>query len=276
MKGIRSPIGRGVRWRGNQQVNMALHRRPPYQALFTIALFAFALGTSAQAGEVWKCRDGDRVVFSDVPCPTKGTSIDARRLQGNTMQAERAAPTPDDPARTQATGPSRNSAPPNAGQNREANSCPSDREIRDMETKASSITLAKREKEFLADEIRRARQCRKGQGTYSSEDWRVSREAQDAQNNLSGRQAARERAEGVHSAADPVEGDRIANKRAQEAAAEKIAEAIRRQQAEITISTCDARGCWTESGYFYKRNSRTSFFGPKGFCRRVGNLMECR
>ena len=99
-----------------------------------------------------------------------------------------------------------------------ANTCPDSTELRDMETQASSRTLGEPELRFLQDEIRRALQCRKGQGRYSAEDWRVSREARDAQNRADARDrlAARRRAEAMHSAADPFEGDRIAARRVAE------------------------------------------------------------
>lgn len=99
-----------------------------------------------------------------------------------------------------------------------ANVCPGADELRDIETQASSRTLGEAERRFLQDELRRALQCRKGQGRYSAEDWRVSREARDAQSRSDPRDrlAARERAEAMHSAADPFEGDRIAARRLQE------------------------------------------------------------
>lgn len=65
--------------------------------------------------------------------------------------------------------------------------CPNDQEIRNMEVLANSATLGASKKAFLADEVRRARQCRKGQGNYSAGDWQTSHEAQRAQNNLTGR-----------------------------------------------------------------------------------------
>jgi hypothetical protein len=102
-----------------------------------------------------------------------------------------------------------------------ANVCPSAADLRDIETQASSRTLGEPELRFLQDELRRALQCRKGQGRYTSEDWRISREARDAQSRSDARDraAARARAEAMHSAADPFEGDRIAARRLQEDAA---------------------------------------------------------
>ena len=103
-----------------------------------------------------------------------------------------------------------------------------------METKAGSMTLGKKEQFFMVDEIHRARQCRKGQGNYAAEDWQVSREAQDDQSSVSNKQRGRARAEGMHSAADPIEGDRIERRRLAE-------EAMRREQEAIAAAAAAQR-----------------------------------
>jgi hypothetical protein len=82
----------------------------------------------------------------------------------------------------------------------------------------------------MQEEVRRARQCRKGQGRYAAADWDISRQAQAAQSSQSGAQDARRRAEDMHSAADPVEGDRITSVREQERAQR---EAQRRQDQRL-------------------------------------------
>ena len=244
-----------------------------------LAIFATLFAVTAQSAQVWKCKDGDRVIFSDAPCPATGKQLEARQLQGNVVQSEPV------PARSEEfdsqsgssrrrDGASRNSDASNSG-----NVCPSDLEIRNLETKASSITLGRREKSFLDDELRRARQCRKGQGSYSAEDWQTSRDAQNAQNNLTGREAARRKAEGMHSAADPVEGDRIANRRAQEEAARAAAEAARRQRAADMaariVTSCDAAGCWTPGGRYNRAPGSNTFFGPGGTCQLSNGQMTC-
>ena len=244
-----------------------------------VAMLAALFSFNAQSAQVWKCKEGDRIVFSDLPCPTTGKPIHTRQLQGNVVQSE---PAPDQSEESGGLSESaqrrdtanRDSAPPNSG-----NVCPGDLEIRNMETKASSITLGRREKSFLDDELRRARQCRKGQGNYQAADWQTSRDAQNAQSNLTARDAARRQAEGMHSAADPTEGDRIANRRVQEEAARIAAEAARRQRtADMTartVSSCDANGCWTPSGRYTRTPGSTTFFGPGGACRLNSGQMVC-
>ena len=248
-------------------------------AIAFIAVFSLA----AQAGQVWKCQEGERIIFSDTPCPTTGKAIPARKLQANVVQSEPVSdsyePRNDTPGRLLRSGNTTSAAratPPAAAP---TNVCPSEQEIRNIETKMSSITLGKREKAFLDDEIRRARQCRKGEGNYSGDDWRLSREARDNQNNLTQRETARRRAEGMHSAADPIEGDRIANKRALEEAARIREEERRHREAEArvanTVTNCDARGCQTPRGYYTQTPGTNLLSGPGGGCRLVDRQMVC-
>jgi len=171
---------------------------------------------AAQAHEVWKCKVGDEIHYSDRPCAEQSEALAPRVLQGNVIDATRVPPPTADVV-APLPGVARS-------QGAEENVCPSDRDIAAMETRASSISLSREAKTFMQDEIRRARQCRKGQGRYTAADWAISRDAQNAQSSLSGGADARRRAEAMHSAADPLEGDRIAREREAEAAAAREAE----------------------------------------------------
>lgn len=163
---------------------------------------AMALPWPALA-EVWQCRDAQgQISFSDRPCPSQGRALDARRLQGNVVDAPRRA----------ADSQPASAAMESQARSEPINDCPGDQELRDMEVRANSRSLGDAEREFMQDEIRRVRQCRKGQGRYSAEDWRISREARAAQSS-SNAADARRRAEDMHSAADPAEGERIAKQR---------------------------------------------------------------
>ncbi len=168
------------------------------------ALLALACHTTCHA-QIWQCLQDGRVVFSDKPCPQQGAQVDPRKLAPNVAQA---LPVP--PARAEADPTPARGAP---SRSLPANVCPDDQELRNMETSASSTTLGEPERAFLQDEVRRARQCRRGQGRYTEDDWRISRDAQAAQRSLKGSEAARLRAEGMHSAADPLEGERIEARR---------------------------------------------------------------
>lgn len=177
-----------------------------------------AWGGSALAGEVWKCQVGQQIIYSDQPCKTQGDTLNPRALQGNVVDAAVKKPV-DDGAGAPAAGFRADNRPAD-------NVCPGDSEITAMETRASSISLNPEAKAFMQDEVRRARQCRKGQGRYAAADWEISRQAQAAQSSISGGPDGRRRAEDMHSAADPSEGDRIASMREQERAQR---EAQRRQ-----------------------------------------------
>jgi len=161
---------------------------------------------SAAAQQVWKCEVAGKVNFSDKPCPQTGQPVSERSLRPNVVDAIKPAA---EQAATERTPAASAPAAPTG------NACPGDGEIRSMETRGNSTTLGDAERQFMQDEVRRVRQCRNGQGRYQEADWAISREAQAAQTQLSDRvrHDARLRAEGMHSAADPAEGDRIARRR---------------------------------------------------------------
>lgn len=241
---------------------------PRFTTRTTVLLAALLLAAApAAAGPVWKCQENGRTVFSDVPCAGTGREVDPRLLKSNVLPAARppARPLPGPVPAASPGQPDRTAAEPPAAA---PNVCPDARELRDMETRASSITLGAKEKAFLDDEIRRAHQCRKGQGRYSAQDWQISREAQADQSSLSSRQRGRERAEDMHSAADPLEGERIANRRLQE-------EALRRARQPVPIAHCDPGGCWSTQGRYYPA-SGPGWIGPQGsLCQRVDGMLQC-
>ena len=245
--------------------------------LLTSLIFGTAVACSFTPADaqVWKCVENGRTVFSDQPCPATGRQMDPRKLNGNSVQAERVPMDQGDDA------PLEFSTQAGVARQSPQNSCPSDQDIRNMETKASSMTLGKKEKAFMDDEIRRARQCRKGQGNYAAEDWQVSREAQDDQNSLTNKQRGRSRAEGMHSAADPIEGDRIEQRRLADEARRReeqaIAAAAAAQRALQQNETffCNPRGCTSSTGGFYSRSAKGTFVGPRGTCTLAGTQLMC-
>lgn len=169
------------------------------------ALFGVCAVAGAQA-QVWKCTTDGKTHYSDQPCAAKGEQMKPQTLQSNVID------TTADRSRAAAEQQQANAAPA-AAPAAPSNYCPSDRDITAMETKASSISLSADAKRFVQDEIRRARQCQKGQGSYTASDWNVSKQAVDAQSSLTGGADARRRAEAMHSAANASEGDRIARQR---------------------------------------------------------------
>ncbi|MEO3692150.1 hypothetical protein ABDJ85_11770 [Roseateles sp. DJS-2-20] len=196
-----------------------------FSSPFLALALTFALPATALAQGVWKCEIDGQTRYTDRPCPDRGASLSPQRLQANVADAPRPPASGAAPVVT-AAKPTATEPP--------ANVCPSSTELRDMETRASSTSLSTEARQFMVDEIRRARQCAKGQGRYTEADWRISREAQAAQSSNSGAYEARLRAEGMHSAADPEEGTRIARQREQETAAQTQAarRAWREQQRQ--------------------------------------------
>ncbi|MGM9516754.1 hypothetical protein ACS5PK_21075 [Roseateles sp. DB2] len=187
----------------------------------TLALCMTALGGVSVQAEVWKCKVEGRLHYSDQPCQSlaKGGLMPSRALEPNIVgpiPPARTASAPGNLPQAGAFWTAGEAAAPSAPL---ASVCPSDRDIASMETTASSTTLPAGAKRFVQDEIRRAWQCRKGQGRYSAADWRISREAVEAQSSLSGAESARIRSESMHSAANPNEGELIARQRAAEARA---------------------------------------------------------
>lgn len=195
---------------------------------WSLALCLASTGAAAQ--QVWKCDVGGKVVFSDKPCPQSGQPVSERTLQPNVVDSLK-------PEVVRAALGAASAAPPPPGPT--GNSCPGDGELRSMETRAYSTTLGEAERRFMQDEVRRVRQCRSGQGRYSDADWAISREAQAAQSQLSDRvrRDARVRAEDMHAAADPDEGDRIARRRIAEERMQQRRAEQRLKQGQNPAST---------------------------------------
>lgn len=159
-----------------------------------IAFMALLAGTSGASAQVYKCvTPAGRTVYADEPCGPSARALapdalGANTLDGSVWREQRARQEAATPAA--ATG-----APAGA-----ATVCPDPQEIRNLETRASSNRLQAPEREFLWAELRRARACSREDTRYTAEDWRLIREAQDAQTagDPVAREAARRRAESIH------------------------------------------------------------------------------
>lgn len=238
-----------------------------------VILAAFTVLLWPQAGmtqNVWKCQVNGKTTFSDAPCPSSGTMLEQRQLNSNTIGAVQR----QWPVEGQDSGYQGGGRHPSSGQS----SCPSERDIKNMETSANSVTIGRKEKAFLQDEVRRARQCAKGQGNYDQGDWKQLKEAHRDQNSLTGGAAARARAESIHSAADPYESERIAAQRRRE---QLQRERYRHNAAPHSsppglIYKCQADKCYGTDGFYHRRGDTNKFTSPNGRpCRQIGNRMEC-
>jgi hypothetical protein len=169
---------------------------------------------SAVHSQVWRCESAGKVVYTDAACE-KGRRLDAAALSANVMPREQApAQVAARPVHDQVRPPAAGAHTPEPAGN--ASVCPSELEIRNWEVSANARTISDEVRDLLRDEVRRARQCHKGQGFYTAKDWDISRSAQNDARGLRGPAQARELADSMHSAADPIEGDRIAARKARE------------------------------------------------------------
>lgn len=166
---------------------------------------AMALWTAfflcAAQGQVYRCVDAaGRTLYTDAPCAPAARALPPEQLQANTLDsgywrdraqlpAAPAAPIPDASA---ALGPI---------------VCPSELEIRNLETSASSQRLQQPERDFLWGELRRARACSREDSRYTVQDWRQLREIHALQTSSDplAREAARRRAEAIHGSAASVQ-----------------------------------------------------------------------
>lgn len=165
--------------------------------------------------------------------------------------------------------------------------CPSELEIKNLETSASSMTLGKKEREFLHAEIRRAYACRTEGGNYSTSDWQKIKEGQAAQGRISSadRERARAMTEAIHSPrVSERELQRMQNDRRNQAieATEKEvarrarADLARKASAPVQLVNCDRAGCWDTSGMRYTRTSGGFSRSDGAFCAGQGPHFLCR
>lgn len=213
---------------------------------------------AAPVHAAYKCTGADgRVQYTETPCPA-GTTGSAVRLQPNTMDSSGARP----------QAPPERPAPPEVRSAAAAPVCPGPLEIRNLETTASSVALGRPERDFLRDEVRRARACATAGNSYTAEDWKRIKEGQSAQSNVSPQQRRAERrtVEDIHAAAAPAERQRIL--------AERAAAVARGPNA---IAECDGSGCWDGEGLRYNRAPGNARFVREdgALCREVGSRMRC-
>ena len=239
--------------------------------------------TAPSHAQVTKCVDKDgNVRFSNLGCPsaTSGRVVDVRpnAIDTSGMRQQNRV---ELAAQQRSRQEQKSMLMQQSGGSVGVSECPSALEIRNMEVSVSSPSLKKKERDFYEAEIRRARQCQAGEGNYSADAWKASKEARDDQRSIDAevRRRARARAEGFHSAANPREADRIADERIaeanREAARREAAAAVAARAAPRLITSCDARGCWDNQGGRYNGSGSTLLSTTGKACNRVGNMLQC-
>lgn len=151
-----------------------------FHALRSLILALACLPAHAQ---VYKCKGpSGNTVYSDTKCSGAPTVVDPAQLNSNRIDSSAGREqTRRDLQRSQQAqhqgGQTQQAQQPGASRA----SCPTDLQIRNMETSASSRTIGQREREFLQDELRRARACATGGGADTSEDRAHTRDEQRRQ-----------------------------------------------------------------------------------------------
>lgn len=240
------------------------------------------------ADTAYRCLDaGGHVLFSDMPCPpssskqsvistipaTKGIGGQEYRQLRNILAIRN--------AEVRQRAPSKSTSP---------NNCPTERDISNLETRASSITLDAKSRSFLLAEVRRARACSSEGGNYTQEDWERINAGIAGQSRIRAddREIARRSAESTHwEAASSSERQRMqadADREASIEAARERAEAARRNQAGPPdgdpspqfISNCSGGSCFDNQGGRYQGLGGGQLLGPNGaICQQMGNMVKC-
>jgi hypothetical protein len=243
-----------------------------------IVSFAMLALSCAAHAQLHKCTlPSGKVEYSDAPC------ADARQatgMRGGTVsgvdamsrkeidRAMRSDPKPRAPQATVIGGQHRG---------------PTDKDIRDLETSASSITKSKKEREFLRAEAQRARAAQES-GSYTADDQRRLKEAQEAQNRIDpkDREAARRNAEDIHlyKGSPGVQAGVLQSRQAEEDAknarrAAAAATAAAQQAAAPSGPTyCSGARCWAGGKELHPSGNGT-YTGGDQVCRRTGNSLNC-
>ncbi len=238
---------------------MSLYRR--VDTHFVCCVLSLMACVATASDSAYKCTDqSGRITFSDVGCPAStakqsviSTDPATRGAGGNEIRLLRNIQAIRDygssPRRAVAERPPERSGSPN--------NCPTERDVANLETKASSITLDKRSKDFLLAEIRRARACSREGGNYTDEDWaRINNGiAGQSRNNRADRELSRRAAESVHSiAASSQEQARMQADADREAIVEAARIRAEEERRNRVITRCEDSTCWDVKGRPYIRS----------------------
>lgn len=254
------------------------------KAMKPISILALLLATtlcgSAQA-QLHRCNGADgKVTYTDQPCPSGSTKQRVRVVDNSADSSEHRQKILDDQANASTyMKPDSSESNSSGGSERASSNCPSDREIKNLETKASSITLGKKESDFLQAEIRRAYACRTEGGSYTDSDWQRIRDGQADQGriNPADRARARERTENIHSPrASGQEQDRMISDQRNRALEEAAKEAARKASRPVQLVNCDKEGCWDTSGKRYARSAGGFIRNDGAFCTGDRSTYICR
>jgi len=137
--------------------------------------FAILLMASASVhAQVYKCPDpaNNRITYSDAPC-TGGRQLERQRSQAEIMAERQHAAR--EAQRTQAQDQRMESiesrySQPSGPSGQAPSACPSDLEIRNLETSASSVTASKEQRKIAGQAALAARACKYGGNVVTQEE----------------------------------------------------------------------------------------------------------
>lgn len=224
------------------------------------ALALLAVLGPVQAG-VWKCTDArGRSSYSDTPCAASqsGRPVNASPASAGVLPTPVSEDSANGARARQADGAQSSSR---AAARSSAKVCPSERDIANLETRATSITLDAKSKAFLLAEVRRARACSREDTNYTREDWeRIQNGIRDQDRTLaSDREAARTTVRDTHSiAASSEERERI------------------EREKRVEMARCDDSACWDTRGHRYERHGSGYTSASGQSCRLEGGSLSCR
>lgn len=233
------------------------------KAVVAIATLVFV---TASSGQVFKCvTPGGKVEYREAACDdaahqksiTHGTTsgIDATSRYEMNM-ATRPAQTPQAPQQPIIIGAPKGRVPTN-------------QEIKNLETSASSTTISAKEKQFLKQEVERAKDAQARQASYTEDDAKRLQEARAAQNRIDpkDRERARAEAEAIHMRAgsEATAAGIVADRQSEEARVEaRRAAALQNTNRQATeaaraalptydrLQTCVGTNCTGRSGERYQ------------------------
>jgi len=248
-----------------------------FTPLFSVRCLAASLvglvAAMPVAAEVYKCADAQgKVSYSGTPCAAG--SVRQQSVNATPAAAGIGGVTSDaGAARSTATAAS--AAAPEKF-------CPSERDISNLENRATSITLDDKARAFIRDEVRRARACSREDTHYTREDWARVERGIDAQNRTLERDREEGRAAAIdtHSlSASAQERERIENEKNREALreAERQREAAIQEAAWRPVARCDGAACWDKSGNRYGKAASGNYVSAAGqACTLSGTRLHCQ
>jgi hypothetical protein len=257
----------------------------------TAMIAASVLSAHAQ---MYKCSSpAGKIEYRQSPCED---SRQTRGLSGGTTSGIAAMPSHEVQRALNSSGPEPGPNVTVIGGDRRG--VPTERDIKNLETSASSRTLGQKEKRFMEDEVRRAKLARENGTAYTEKEKRELEYLRSSQTRIdqADRDRARQQAEDIHMRAgqalrDDVMSTRQAEKARVAARRQAADDAAARQAAQSAqgaaalgptydrITQCNLGNCQSRSGETYRPipGAPNTFesFGGKRCTRGASGELTC-